>query len=249
MTLMHNPFEGRAEIFFIMYEDIVKTIDPFILKAIKNNQILSESFKNIIRLDDFKDLDDNNLLRLCIQRTNQNILEYLAKGKFDYDETYKTLKYSPSFFDIYKESELLEMGKNIQLMLNQKFTEKIYIYTEEYDIRVHLDIQETYNNMEKINYVWGDFTKALQDLEGITTIIINNVDYMFDIIQSGKSDYTTVMIPMYGYNYVEIEDNDLLELRLDLESLVEDTICKPFLFSPVKLKEEHFSQIDLNDIL
>jgi hypothetical protein len=239
MSLFHNEFDARPEIIFITYEDVIKSPYPYLLNKI--NTDLSDYYKDFIDLDKIKGLDMFNLTRLCVQRTEKNILRYLAKTEFDYDGALGDLK--NHYFTIYKDSPLLSIGESLNMVIPQKFTKNVYIYTEKYDVRIHLDIMENFKDMDKVKYVSGSFAKALEKLEGITTFILNDLDYVIDILNAGKEEYTNIMIASYGYNYIYNEDDDVLELRLDLDQLLKGKICKYATFMPVNLDRKHFSQI------
>jgi hypothetical protein len=239
MTLMQNPFEGRPEIIFMCYEDVIKSPYPFLLNEI--NTKLSQYYESFLDLDKIKGKDLFNLSRLCVQRSKPNILEYLAKTEFDYVKALKDLK--DRYFKVYADSELLAMGKNMDILLAQKFTKKIYLYTEIYDIRIHLDIQETFKDMQRVTYVTGSFKNVINKIEGITSYILNDLDYAYQIIKEGKEEYTDIMVANYGYNYFVDDDSQELELRLNMQSLIKDSICKFGTFTPLAMDERHFTQI------
>lgn len=237
---MHNEFEGKPEIIFITYDEVIKSPYPFLLNEI--NTSLQGVYDTFLDLSEVKGRDMGNLLRLCTQRTDRNLFEYLAKREFDYATALKELK--DRYFEVYDKSPLLTMGTSLQMLLTQKFTEKVYIYTEEYDIRVHLDIQNTYKDMKRVNYVTGDFGKVLDKLEGITSYILNDLDYIIDILNKDKAEYTNILLASYGYNYVLDEDNDSLDLRIDVEHLIKDRICKFGTFIPAEFTHQDFSQVN-----
>jgi hypothetical protein len=239
---MHNEFEGRSETVLVTYDDVIKTPYPFLLNKIDTK--LRSFYEAFLDVDKFKGLDMNNLLRLCVQRTDRHLFRYLAKTDFDFDGALKELQ--DRYFEIYEQSPLLAMGDGIQMMLTQKFTNKIYIYTEVYDIRVHLDIQKTFNDMERVNYITGDFPSVLNKLDGITSYIVNDLDYVIDIINSGKTEFTNIMLAQYGYNYALDDDTQTLEFRMNLSDLIGDRVCKLGTFMPVNFTEKHFSQLTSN---
>lgn len=235
MTLMQNPFEGRNEILLITYEDVIRSKTPFILKElIKYKNI----YKDYIDFSKFENLNDDNLLRFSIQRTKKNILEFLALKEFDYEKQLKDL--SNLYFDLYEESNILSMCENINMLLTQRFIDKIYIFTEEYDIRVHIDIEVLFNS-DKVIYVTGNFKDTIKIINGVTNFFINDIDYLLDIMDSGLYEYTNISMASYGYNYVEVDDK--LELRLDALNIIGDSICKFATFMPIRFEKKHFNQI------
>lgn len=242
MSLVHNEFESKPEIILITYDEVIKSPYPFLLNKI--NKKLSFFYKEYLDIDKFNGLDMKNLVRFCIQRTDKHLFRYLSKIDFDVETSLKQLL--DRYFEVYEESPLLEIGESLILLLSQKFTKKVYIHTEVYDIRVHMDIQNTYKDMERVVYVAGDFGDVLDKIEeDITSYFINDLDYLDTIVEKGKAEYTNIMLANYAYNYILGEDGEL-EYRLDVEKLLDGIVCKFATFSPVHLTEEHFSQVELD---
>jgi len=237
MSLMHNVFDGRPEVIFITYEDVIKTPYPFLLYQIihKYRHIYDE----FLHLDTIEKMDMKNLYRFCLQRTNRNVLVDLAKREFDVDEALSDLK--KKFFNIYENCELLAIGNSLPLILSQKFTKKIYVHTEEYDIRVHMDLQKTYHNMTKVNYVTGNLVDVLDALpEPVTTFILNDITDVGTIIFKQKEEYTNILVASYGYNYTLNEEGKMI-LRVNIEDFTKDRIFKFATFIPQELTEDHFT--------
>lgn len=240
MSIMHNPFEGRDEIIFITYDEVIRSPYPFLLDKI--NTDFREIYQSFLKTEMFERYDIKQLLGFCSKRTDKDLFKYLSRFEFDYDTSLRDLK--SRYIELYDESELLKIGESLFLLLTQKFTKKVYIYTEDYDIRVHLDIQKTYNDMERVSYIYGDFKEALQLAEGVTNFIINDLDYLIDIIDSGKADYTTIMLASYGYNFVYNEDKEDIELRIKPEDFIGDIPCKFTTFIPHDYSEDHFRGVE-----
>lgn len=241
MSLMQNPFDGKDEVIFITYDDVIKTPFPFLLNKI--NEKLSSFYEPFLDLDKIKGLDMNNLNRLCVQRTDKQIFRFLAKTDFDVDGSLKELH--ERYFEVYEESPLLATGHSLIRLLSQKFTKKVYIHTDVYDMRVHLDIQNTYNDMDRVNYVTGDLDSVLKELEGITTYMVADMDHVVKILRSDKEklQYINILMAQYGYNYIFNDSTNELEYRLDVEKLIGENICKFATFMPIQFKDEHFSQV------
>lgn len=239
MSLFHNEFDARKEVIFITYEDVIKSYQPTLLRYILDNY--PDKFSHFINIDKIKRLDQNNLIRLCIQRTNKNILEYLAIREFDYELVLKTLK--SKIVDLYFESPILVMGDSLNILLTQKFVDTIYIYSEEYDPRIHEDLIELYNQNEKIRYVVGDFSSCIRKIPEVTTFILNDVDYVLDIINEGKEEYSNILIANYGYNYILNEETDEIELRIDLDKILANKVCKHAIFTPLNMDTTYFTQL------
>ena len=76
---------------FIHFRDVVKTPDLAILLALKD-PALKEQFKDVIDYTRFEYMNQANLIRLIVQRTDKNILRYLGlKEGYDYDKLYSML--------------------------------------------------------------------------------------------------------------------------------------------------------------
>lgn len=236
-SLMHNPFVAKDEIIFIEYEEIIRSPYPLLLNLIAHQY--RDSYKDFLWMEEFESMDMKNLERLCVQRTKKNIFEYLAKTPFDYDKALKEFK--DKFFNLYNESPMLAIGENIAKFMTQKFTKQIYIHTEEYDTRVHLDIQETFNNMELVNYVTGPFDDVIQTLDGISCYILRDIEKVPVIFDHQKGNYTEILLAAYGFNYKLDEKEDPV-YKIDIQPfLTDETVFKFGTFQPVELTAEHFT--------
>lgn len=233
-----NEFTKQDEYIFIEYEEIIKNPYPFILKQLRDKY--KQYYEDFINFSKIDNLNDDNLLRLCLQRTEKNILRYIAKKSFDFDKALDEV-YN-KFDDMYINLPLMNIGKNIPLLLSQKFTKKIYIYSEKYDKRIHFDIQSNFNNMTDINYVTGDFHDVMEKLEGITAFILSDINKIIPIVHHKRSEYTNILLAQYGYNYTMIDDK--LSLRIPLDEYVKgDNIFKYVTFMPTDLSNANFSQL------
>lgn len=241
MTLMHNMFTERPEVFLISYEEVIKSPYPFLLHQIVHRY--REVYDDFLHLEIIEKMDMENLARYCIQRTDYNILTGLAKKEFDYDSALRELK--KRFFNIYENCELLSIGNSLPMLLSQKFTQKIYLYTEEYDVRIHLDIQNSFHDMERVPYVTGNFADVLDAIpETITTFILNDVTDIGVIFAKQKEAYTNILVASYGYNYVLDEESGDLKLRYNVEEHIEENrIFKFATFIPQNLTEKHFTNL------
>lgn len=235
--MINNEFTKRDEIIFVCYDEIIKNIYPYLLRQIITKY--QKQYKEFIDIESFVNLDDKNLLRLVIQRSDKNLLRYLSLKSFDYDGALTDLK--NKFNEMYINSPLLIFGQSINFLLSQKFTKKIYIYTPNYDKRIHFDIQMTYKNMDVINYVTGDFTEVVQSLDGITTWVLNDVIDITTLIEFKKTEYTNILVLNSGFNYTKDED-DKLVLRINIDDIVNQYIFKFATFDSINLTKEYFME-------
>jgi len=218
---MANEFITKPEIIFIVYDEIIKNPYPFILNQIKT--LYRNVYEEFI---DFNLIDGKNmdqLLNLCILRRKKNIFYYLAKKDFNYKKALDDIFYK--FNDMYIKSNPLIISSSIKVLLKQKFTEKIYIYTEKYDKRVHLDIQQQFQDMDKVNYVTGDFYNTIKKLGGITTFILKDILNISTILYLDKIQYTNILVGNFGFNFT-LSETGLVIPRFNVDDIMADKIFK-----------------------
>lgn len=240
MSLNHNKWNTQDENLFVMYDDIIKCPCPQVLNLICSN--FKVAYRNFIDFSEIDNMDMKNLLRLSIQRSHINILEYLSIRDFDFAGALKDVMKHDRL--LYEKSEPLKMVSSITMLASQKFTKKIYIYTPEYDERVYLDIKNIFKDMSKIVYMTGDFQEAVQALEGITSWFINDITLVPTIFFENKANYTNILIPEYGYNYFYDEETsgDKLKLKIDMDKYLPQHTFKYATFLPHDLDETFFGK-------
>ena len=235
-----NEFTKKQEIIFISYDEIIKNVYPLLLSLILKRY--KNEYKDFLKIDLIENMNIDDLYILCIQRHDKNILRYLSKKEFNYEESLKNI-YN-KFNDLFINSDLLSIGASIHMLLTQKFTKKIYIYTKEYDKRIHLDLELNYRDMNKINYVTGNFLDAVNKLDGITTYILNDIMDVSYILDE-RINYTNILLANYGYNYT-INENGTLVLRLNLEEAMDKYVFKFSTFFPISITDKHKKAMDKN---
>ena len=204
---MENLIKKTDECLFICYEDVIKTIKPYILKKLQEDTFRT-GFESILNYSKFDQLSDNELFLRIASYVNKNIFKQLAICDFDYDLVY--YDFINKFDDIYANSNLLSMGRSLNFLLSQKnLVKKVYIYSKSYDERILHDLNDTYISDSRISYVTGDFNTVLQSItDTITVFVINDIDLVNNIIELNKIKNTNVLFPMVGYNYVLDDDNE-----------------------------------------
>jgi len=228
---MSTEFVKRPEIFFICYDEIIKNPYPFILHQMRTTyRNVYDEFINFSLIDKLNMIE---LLKFCIQRRTINIVEYLAKKEFDYNKALNDIFYK--FSDMYIMSTPLIISSSIQVMLKQKFTEKIYIHTDKYDKRVHIDIQTQFKDMTKVNYITGNLFNAIKKLSGVTTYILRNIIDIGIIMELNKTEYTNIIVANYAYNFTLNKENILVP-RFSVEDLLVERIFKFATFSPYNFR-------------
>lgn len=223
---------------FITYRDIIKTPDIALLKALKDD-CLKEQFKDIIDYTKFEFMNDPNLMRLILQRTDMNIFRYLGKiPNYDYDKLYDLI-YS-TVNSKYVEYRSLFLVKPIINIVSNQFINKIYFYTEKYEEDVRIDIGKTFtNNVEKIEYVYGNIHDVLS-IRDVDLYIINDIMIINKLIASHKIFNKEVLLPIYGYNYT-IEEGNLV-LKIDPDMLLKRYNVTMRLYRPFELTSENMTQ-------
>jgi hypothetical protein len=238
MKEINDPFLGRDEIVLVEYDEIIKSPYPLLLEQISTRY--SEAYEQFIWLDEFREMDMNNLQRLCVQRTDIDLFRYLSKTEFDYVTALKELK--DKYMNIYKESPLLSMGDGISKMLSQKYVKQVYIHTDVYDVRVHRDIQDTFHDMDRTPYVTGPISDVIQQLEGVTCYILKDIHHVPLLFEKNKFEYSEILVGAFGFNY-NMDAENTLTLKIDMEKLKEKGSFKFGTFQPVTLKEDAFTHI------
>ena len=227
----NKSFATQKEIIFVMYEDIIKTTKFCILKKLLTDEF-KNNYKNYINYSKIEGLTDEQLMGVIFGASDINILKYLSTDLFDYDVTYIDLYLN--YKDILKESKLLSFGESILILLQQNFTSKIYIYTENYDENVYKDIYDTYKS-ENIVYTHGEFDEVVTEINKsnkITSFVLNDITLINNLIKSNNIEYTNVLVCNTGWNYT-LDNNKRLVLKVnDIDTLSKENIFKLGLFEP-----------------
>lgn len=231
---MSNEFTTKDEIIFITYDDVIKSRNPFIL-----NQILQKYksyYNDFLDLSQIENLNKKQLDLFCLKRQHKNIFHTLAKKEFDCNTAMKEI--SDKYYDMFIESELLTIGKSLSFILHQKFTKKIYIHSQEYDKKIHLDIQMNYNDMDKVNYVTGNLINVINTIDGITSYILADIMDVSALLATDKIAYTNILVANYGYNFTYIDNK--LNLRMNLDDAIKERIFKFATFMPIDIVKSDF---------
>lgn len=233
---MINEFVKRKEVIFIDYIGVIKNPAPFILKKIADEW--KTPLGNYIDFTKISNKDIYQLMYLTARSTEKNVLKYISKKEFDFDNTFNHIynKYN----NLYLESENLTISTSLQILLRQKFVQKVYIYTPTFDERIYLDIADTFPK-DKISYVTGiDRIEVIKEIKDeITSYITTDVTLVDRLIEIDKISYTSVLVASYGYNLRLSKDNSL-ELKIDdVDDKVRTHTFKLTSFVPVNLTERH----------
>lgn len=200
----------QDEIIFIAYDDVIRSTKFAVLKKLIRDKDLREEFKDKIDFSMFENKTDDELLAFIIGCGHKDILEGVALKEFNYFESYVSILVR--YPDILKDGYMLSFATAIQILLQQKFTKKIYIYFKYNDSRVFADLQSLYDKYkDRIIYVTGELTGAIKNInETITLYVFNDIDMIQSVVDAGKINGAQILIADYGYNYMV--DDELNEV-------------------------------------
>ena len=235
-------YARRDQYIFINYNEIIKMTYPVMLKELVDKYY--DDLNDYLYLDMIKNYDIYNLERLCLERIVKNPLIYLKRENCPKEICDKLLKtFEREMVDMYAHSKFTKFGGNLYNVLMQPFVKEVYIYSEEpyeqipYDCMVYF---KEFNN--KLKFVSGDFIELIKQLPTKpTTYILNDVDYVQQLIDNDLIGYTEILIGELGYNFVLDEDTDGLKLKHDLEDKMEKYIFKLGYVPLIDLEDKHFS--------
>lgn len=200
----YTPIEASNILFF--YENIIKTPDLFIIKAIVNTPKYRKKFEEYLLLETFDNMDDDILLPLICSRKEKNLFKWLMIKEFDYEANYNYFK--NKFLNMYIQTNPFTMLNDIDdKFIKHPAIEKVFFFSDEYDKRIDFDIQFNYkdnDNKSKVDYVTGNLEKALVKLE----IKMVFYPYLDDILPIARKHKDIIFsIPNYGFN---LNDEDEL---------------------------------------
>jgi hypothetical protein len=224
-------FNNREETFFISYEDVIKSSAIKVLESIllKYSDTYKEFIDHTLLINHAESYDA--FVDFFIIREHSNIFDCLKKFDFDTLQAWKDIHKRNE--NLYKESMELPFANSLYVMPKQKFTKMIYLWTEEYDERIHRDISESYGFI-KINYVVGPFEEAIMKVPDITCYVLNDINLIYPILLRDKIKFTNIMLANYRYNMVMNEDKGF-ELKIpDISDLECVRAFKLLLFNPIR---------------
>jgi hypothetical protein len=236
-----NFFSTRDQYIFICYKDVIKHCYPIML-----NKIIHEYYNELnelLYLDVIKDYDIYNLERLCIERTDVNPFRYL-KRDICTNETADLLleTFEDEMFDMYTQSKFTNFGSRIFNLVTQPQIKELYIYVERPITQIMYDCKTYFEQFgNKIKYVCGDFIDVIKKLPNKpTSYILNDADYIKDLIDNKFIEFTEIIIAELGYNFEVSEDKSIV-LKNGYEDLMEEHIFKIGYFPTLMLEDKHFS--------
>lgn len=243
-----NYFVMRDQYIFICYKDIIKLTYPVMLKELIDKYY--DDLEPYLDLEKIKEYDIHNLERLCVERITKNPLSYIKKPECT-EETCDLLldAFEDEFIEMYTKSRLSDFGAKLYTILAQQGVKEVYIYAEKpieqipYDCRVYFDAYEG-----KVKYVSGNFIDIVKQLPNKPTVyILNDADYIQELIDNKLIEYTEIMVAELGYNY-EVDEDYILRIKGGYEDKMEKEIFKLALFPVVTLDKKHFTCLKESDM-
>lgn len=239
-----NFFATRDQYIFICYKDIVKHCYPVMLKRIIDDYY--DELSDYLHLDLIKHYDIYNLERLCVERTEKNPLTFIKKENCSVETCDLLLQtFEDEMFDMYTQSKFTNFGAKIFNLVLQKHIKEIYIYVDRpiqqivYDCKLHF--QQFGSN---IKYVCGDFIDVIKKLpHKPTSYIINDVNYIQDLIDNDLIKFTEIIVAEIGYNF-KLDSFGKLVLKNDYESMMKEKVFKIGYLPTLILEDKHFTGLN-----
>lgn len=219
MKNSYNYFDMRKDVLFFDYDGVVKEPNYFLLKKIRDE--LLPFYEGFLATDLIKDFTDDDI-KLVVNSIGEdmNLLDKLKIKDFDtkgsYDELFN--RYEP----MYNLSEMTILGAAIDKLCLASHVNTIYFYSKKEDARITDDISFTFFNKSKLHYVCGDLSTVLEKIEQPTTYFLKDYRTIDIIRQSGKLEYTEIVLMYNGIN-LDLK-NQSLNSNIDIDKLTKEFV-------------------------
>ncbi len=243
--MSENYFATRDQYIFVTYHDTIKLTYPVLLLELIEKYY--DDLKEYIKLDEIKNYDIYNLERICVERTHKNPLTFLRKLNCSIDTCNALLTaFEDEMIEMYTNSRLSQFGGRMTKMMDLNSVKKVYIYTERPSVQVKYDCDVYFNSYSsKISYIHGDVVELIKGMSNKpTTYIVNDIDILKKLLDEGLLSYTESCVAEIGCNFqlAKIKEKQI-ELKYDMENLMEEKIYKLGIMPVVSLERKHFSAI------
>lgn len=242
-----NYFGTRDHYMFICFKDMVKLTYPILLQELIKNYY--DDLKDYLDLDSIKDFDIYNLERISAERLDINPLKYIKKPDCP-DETCDLLlkTFNEEMCEIYANSRFSEFGAKLFQIIPQDRIKEVYIYIEEPAYQMIVDCNLYFGDYQnKIKYLHGDFLTAVRGVpHKPTCYVLNNVEYVHQLINGGCIDFSEVILGELGCNY-ELDETFGLKVKGIDENIMKKHVFKLAVTPVVTLTKKHFTQLDMNE--
>ena len=220
----------REEHILCMIDDVLVLPDLMLLKKISNTK---EIDSDLIDYRLIIDCDDDNLKYKIMKNPEKNILKYISKKEFKYEDVYHSLR---TKYNLYDNNKLSKMYDALQVLLSQQFTKEItFIVNDDRQIKFLSNIFK--DNGSKINILRKNIYDILKEQNNYTLIILNDVD-IYKKLNDNKYnlDKKVFLISNMLYNHKHIKD-DKYTVKYNYEDLM----------SATNNHIEFFDLFDIND--
>lgn len=242
-----NYFATRDQYVFICYKDIIKLNYAVMMKILIEDY--EDDLKDFFFIDKIKNYDIYNLERFCIERPYKNPLMYIKKDNCTEETCDLLLKtFEKEMIEMYTKAKFTEFGAKLYNLFLQPNIKEVYIYVEEPINQIPYDCKTYFKEYEnKMKFVSGDFIEVIKLLPIKPTMyILNDVDYIQQLIDNDFIGYTEILVGELGYNF-EIKQNGDLQLKGNYEEKMQKHIFKLGYLPIINLQKKHFSCLSKKD--
>lgn len=243
--MSENYFATRDQYVFVTYHDIIKLTYPVMLHELLKDYY--DDLKDYLDLDKIKDHDIYNLERVCVERTHKNPLVFIKKDSCSVETCDILLQaFEDELIEMYTKSRLSQFGERMIKMMDLPAVKKVYIYSERPSVQVKYDCDVYFNSyMSKIKFVHGDVVELVKGMSNKpTTYLVNDIDILKKLLDEGLLGYTESCVAEMGCNFQLSENKDKqIELKYNMENLMEEKIYKLGIMPVVRLERKHFTAL------
>lgn len=188
---------AQKDCIFIEYEDLIRCTSFAVLKFLL---AYKDFYKDDFDMEYLSKLDDKKLMRLCVQRSEKNILKYLnnnAKG-FPCKETLASIYDNDAA--LFAKSQVLDLVPSMIHYLGEKYSGELFIYYPVNDSRVKIDIQNLFLKSEQVHFIYGNIFDWKEVIDNCNLFIVSSLELLTGMLESGYGEGREYLLAYYGYN-------------------------------------------------
>lgn len=237
MKDLNNPLE-RGDIVFVEVDDIIFLLSVVFLKYLQDHK---DEYDKYFDYSKFENMNGDNLTRLCIQRTDRNILKWIAKDKeLNFDFLYARLM--PELSKYLGECPVGILGESIIKFLHDKVFKEIILYYPVNDPRIVAMVCELFDNSDKITFAYGDPIQIIKNHRNIDAFFISDGELANKIFDENLMEYKEMCLADCGYNLINRDGkpDSVVDFEFRRKNL------QPFKFGmmvPIQFADKHFTDI------
>lgn len=234
----HNLAE--KDCIFIEYEDLIRCTSFTVLKFLI---AYKDFYKDDFDMDYLSKLDDKKLLRLCIQRSDKNILKYLNKNTVQGFPCTETLA---SIYDndaaLFIKSPVLDLVPSMIHYLGEKYSGELFIYYPVNDVRVKLDIENLFHKSEQVHFIYGNIFDWNDVIDKCNLFIVSSLELLTGMLESGYGEGREYLLAQYGYNMDIDYKSGMVDCKFDynIYAKEKDLKFKFGMINPIAMDESYF---------